>query len=103
VRTGAREPCVVTVAHRDGKVSYGEFHLWLSSGRALVRLDEHREWHATDRDGAATGGSGDVEFRDTDGSAFSASFGETVTRSQALDALAFWLRTGGMLPDLTWS
>ncbi|HEX6040015.1 hypothetical protein, partial [Longimicrobium sp.] len=88
VRLDAVEPCVVLVAHHDGSVSRGEFYVWLSAGRALVRLDEHRERHAMDPAHADSAAGGDAWFRDSDGTTFPAQAGETVSRSQAMDALA---------------
>jgi hypothetical protein len=102
VRADVCEPCVVLVAHHDGAVSRGEFHIWLAAGRALVRLDEHREWHAMDPAWAEFAADGDAWFRDSDGTNFPAQAAETISRSQAIDVLAFWLATGQMLPTLTW-
>lgn len=99
----AGEPCVVLVARHDGAVSRGEFHIWLSAGRALVRLDEHREWHAMDSAWPEFAAGGDAWFSDSNGTAFPAQAAETVSRSHAMDALAFWLQTGQMLPSLTWT
>jgi hypothetical protein len=80
---------VVLVAHHDGAVSPGEFHIWLSAGRALVRLDEHREWHAMDSAHAGFAAGGDAWFADSDGTTFPAQTAETVSRPQAVNALAF--------------
>jgi hypothetical protein len=67
VRTDACEPGVVRVAQHDGAVSRGEFHIWLSAGRALVRLDQHREWHGMDSAHAESAAGGDAWFRDSGG------------------------------------
>jgi hypothetical protein len=103
VRTGAGEACVILVARHDGAISLGELHVWLAAGRALLRVDEHREWYATDPAWSASAASPESEFRDSDGTSFSTPTSETVSQSQALDAMAFWLRAGEMLPDLTWT
>ena len=102
VRLGAREACVILVARHDGAISRGELHVWLAGGRALVRLDEHREWYATDPAWSASAAPPEWEFRDSDGTSFSAPTSETVSRSQAMDVLTFWPRAGEMLPGLTW-
>jgi hypothetical protein len=85
VRADAGEPCVVLVAHHDGAASRGEFHIWLSAGRALVRLDEHREWHAMEPAWAEFTAGGDAWFRDSDGTEFPAQAAETISRSRAMD------------------
>lgn len=82
VRADVCDPCVVLVAHHDGAVSRGEFHIWLSVGRALVRLDEHREWHAMDPAWAEFAAGGDAWFRDSDGTTFRAQAAEAISRSQ---------------------
>jgi hypothetical protein len=84
--------------HANG-VSHGEFHAWLSGDRALVRVDEHREWYARE----PVRPTGDpVEFCDEDGDRFTRPREATVSRPRALAALAHWLSTGRMLPALTW-
>lgn len=100
---GTRDPCVLLVARHGGRVSHGDFNIWLAGDRALVRLDEHREWHAMDPAPGASAAGGDTWFRDSDGAAFPAQAAETVARSQALEALDDWLRTGEMSPALTWT
>jgi hypothetical protein len=99
----ARDPCVLLVGRRSGNVSHGDFHVWLAGDRALVRLDEHREWRAMDPARVASAEMGDTWFRDSDGTPFPAQDAEAVSRSQAMDALAFWLKAGQMLPGLTWT
>lgn len=99
----ATESCLVLVARYHGAVSRGELHVWLSAGRALVRLDEHRDWHATDSAWAESAAGGDAWFTDSDGATFRAQAAETISQPQAMDALVFWLQTGQMLPGLTWA
>lgn len=99
----AGDESVLLVARRDATVSYGDFHIWLAGDRALVRLDEHREWFGIDADCAATASAGDIWFRDSDGASFPAQRAEAVARSQAFEALDYWLRTGKMLPSLNWT
>jgi hypothetical protein len=93
----------VLVARHEGEVSWGDVHLWLAGDRALVRCDEHREWHACDPAWAEVGTASEVWFIDSDGTPFPAAGAETVSRAQAFAALAYWLRTGGMLPTLRWA
>lgn len=81
---------------------YDDFYLWLAGDRALLRIDQHREWLASDPAWASSAGEGEMEFSDENGSSFPMPLAETVSRAQALDALAHWLRTGEMLPDLAW-
>lgn len=103
VRRGAGDPCVVTVAHHEGEISVGEFRIWMASGRAVVRLDEHRDWYAADSEAAAPDSEREMTFIDDDGSFFDAPASGTVSQSQALDALGFWLGTRKKLPTLTWA
>ncbi len=103
VREGADTASYVLVARHEGEVSLGEFHIWLSGDRAIVRLDEHRERYATHPARISSIGGGEIWFRDVDGMPFPAQVAETVTRSRALEALNQWLRTGEMLPGLAWA
>jgi hypothetical protein len=50
---------------------------------------------------AESAAGGDPWFRDSAGATFPAQAAETISRSQAMDSLAFWLQTGQMLPSLT--
>ena len=91
----------ILVGRRGGD----DFLVWLSAERALVRLDAHREWYAADPSVAAAGaaaGGPVVEFQDGAASRFTAPAAATVSRTQALDALAHWMRTGEPAPALTW-
>lgn len=97
----ARDPCVLLVGRHEENVSWGDFYIWLAGDRALVRLDEHREWHAMDPVWVASA-AGETWFRYSEGP-FPAQDAETVSRPQALAALDHWLRTGEMLPSLTWA
>lgn len=99
----AHDPCVLLVGRHEANVSRGDFHLWLAADRALVRLDEHREWRAMDPAWLASAAGGDTGFRDADGTPFPAQAAETLSRSQAFEALEHWLRTGEMLPRLVWA
>lgn len=101
VRACADSLCFVMAAQRDGDRHGDDFYVWLASDRALLRRDEHREWHALDREWASA--AGDLWFTDADGTPFPAQNGETVSRSQAFDALFFCLRTGELLPSLEWN
>jgi hypothetical protein len=89
----------IMVADQASGVSYGELCAWLSGDRALVRVDEHREWYARE----PVPPKGDpVEFDDEDGGSFVEARGATISRQQALTALTHWLATGGMLRTLVW-
>lgn len=99
----ALDPCVLLVGRHEDNVSSGDFHIWLASDRALARLDEHREQYAMDTARAASMAGGDTWFRDSEGTMFPAQQAETLSRSQAFQALGYWLRTGEMLPSLTWT
>ncbi len=93
--------CFVMLTQRDGERYGDDFYVWFAGDRAVVRRDEHRERYAVDPAWAASAPDTVIEFREVEG-AFSARAAETVSRSQALEALTYWLRTGEMLPALTW-
>lgn len=97
------DECVLLVGRHERNITRGDFHIWLSGDRALVRVDEHREWFAIDPARVASATAGDTWFTDSDGTTFPAQNAETVSRSQAFEALDCWLRTGGRLPSLTWA
>lgn len=103
VRTAADADACVLVAWSKGEVSLGEMHIWLANDRALVRLDEHRDWHASGPATLASAPAGDVWFRDSDGAQFPAQAAETVSRALAFEALGHWLCTGEMVPNLVWN
>lgn len=98
-RAAGRSGYIRVGDHADG-ISFGEFHVWLSGDRAIVRLDEHRGWYA--RDPALRGMSGEIPFHDEDGSVFAEALENTIPRVQAMEALARWLATSEKLPELTW-
>lgn len=60
----ARDPCVLLVGRHEGNVSYGDFHICLPGDRALVRLDEQRDWHAMYPAWVASAAPMDTWFRD---------------------------------------
>jgi hypothetical protein len=93
------DPCYVFVAHLAGGVDHGNFNLWRNQGRALVRLDEQSGHAGTHAAGAP---SGDVEFLDEDGSSIRVAGARTVDARLGLEALRFWLRTGGKIQLLDW-
>jgi hypothetical protein len=97
-RLGVR--CAVRVFHQDRQATHTDFFLWVADDRARVRVDEHREWYATDPKLAPTEGT--VEFADRDGSLFSVPMNETVSRQQAMVALADWLDGEEKTSLLTW-
>jgi hypothetical protein len=99
VHANAGGVCCVLLAQRAGDQLVDDFYCWFSADRAFLRRDEHREWYATDLAMAAA--DGEVEFRDEHGPV-PEPLSQTVSRSQAFEAVAYWLRTGELLPTLTW-
>lgn len=97
----ALDPCMLLVSRLGGNVNWGDFYIWLAGDRALVRVDEHRDWYATDPLMTVAEADTELEFRDTHGTFFEL-FAKTVSRAQAFAALDYYLRTGEMLPSLTW-
>ncbi|MBB4634291.1 Imm1 family immunity protein [Longimicrobium terrae] len=99
----ALNACVLLVGCQTRDVSYGDFHVWLAGDRAFLRLDEHREWYARGSALDQSNAESPVEFRTLDGTYFSVPRADTVTRSQAFEALDSWLQTGEMPPSLHWA
>ena len=99
-RSAAAAPAAALLIE-DGARGHGVFFLWLSGDRALVRIDDPVEWYAADP-ALAPDGDGDVAFRDDDGSTFRQPLTRTLSRAQALDALAHWLRTRARTGALEW-
>jgi len=48
LRTATRDLQFLVVADIRNGVDWGNFLIWLRGDRALVRLDQHRDHHATD-------------------------------------------------------
>jgi hypothetical protein len=90
----------VQVFHQDRQVSHTDLLLWVAGDRARVRVDEHREWYAVDASAAPSDAV--VEFVDSDGSTFTERLNETVSRQQAMIALADWLDGEEKTSLLTW-
>ena len=91
-----------------GNLSFGEFMIWLSDERALVRLDEHREHYATDSSITYDIRQGSVTFQDVGQWGFGTeiytqNFDQTVTKAQALAAALHWLETGEKSESLQWT
>lgn len=96
------ETALIFVADIRGRIDYGNFYIWISAGRAIVRLDEHREHYACARDAAAMSNC-EAVFIDEDGSTFYAPLDTTVSVSSAKEALAHWLATGTATTAFLWS
>lgn len=96
------ETAVIFVANIRDQIDYGNFYVWLCTGRAYVRLDEHREHYGSYRD-VSTIPPGEAVFFYEDGSTFSASLSATVSVASAREALAHWLATGRATTALLWS
>ncbi|MBC3916929.1 hypothetical protein H8L32_05520 [Undibacterium sp. CY18W] len=96
------ETSFIVIADIRGNACWGEFLVWRSEGRALVRLNEHREHFASYRDISAIQTS-DVSFLDDDGSVFDIPLANTVSVESAKEALLHWLLTGEATIALLWS
>ncbi|HEV3049928.1 MAG TPA: hypothetical protein VGX50_06455 [Longimicrobium sp.] len=101
----ALDACMLLVTRHEETVNWGDFYIWLAGGRASVRLDEHRDWYATDPEAMPVGDAAaetELEFGDEFGPFFKPR-SKTVSRAQAFEALEYYLRTREMLPSLTWT
>jgi len=96
------ETSFIAIADIRGNVCWGEFLVWRSGGRALVRLGEHREHFASYPDSSAVS-QGDASFLDDDGSEFHVPRANTVSVASAKEALMHWLSTGEKTSALQWS
>ena len=79
----------------------GEFELWCSGARAVARILEHREHDARDPK-AASAGLDDLTFTAEDGSEFTVTFAETVSRELAVEAARAWVRDQSHPSVLAW-
>jgi hypothetical protein len=96
------ETSIIAIADVRGNVCWGEFCVWRSAGRALVRLGEHREHFASYPDTSAVP-PGEAPFLDDDGSEFHEANANTVSVYSAIEALMHWLSTGEKTSALQWS
>ncbi len=94
-------PFVLFVAALGSGVDFGNFLIWSSAERSLVRLHEHREFCAFDPDTQAIDMK-PITFLERDGSSFEEPYASTVGHAQAIAALAHWLPKQGRLPELMW-
>jgi hypothetical protein len=96
------ETSFIAIADIRDNTCWGELLIWCSGGRALVRLNEHREHFASYPDTSSIP-QGDASFLDDDGSTFYIPLANTVSVESAEEALLHWLSTGGTTSALTWS
>ena len=89
------ERAALLVGRRGGD----DLYVWISGARARVRLDQHREWYATeqgDPDGP------EVEFEESPGVTFMQPFAATVSREHAWAAVDHFISVEQPLPALVW-
>jgi hypothetical protein len=89
------ERTAMMVGRRGGD----DLHVWINGDRARVRLDQHREWYATEQrsqDGP------EIEFEEAPGETFVEPFAATVSREQAWAAIDHFLAVEQPLPALVW-
>ncbi|MES2036667.1 MAG: hypothetical protein V4495_02425 [Pseudomonadota bacterium] len=96
------ETSFIAIADIRDNACWGEFLVWRSEGRALVRLNEHRQHFASYQDASAIQ-TGNATFLDDDGSAFHTPLAHTVSIESAKEALVHWLSTGNATTALIWS
>ena len=96
------ETVLIDVTQRRNHFWVGDFVLWRTSGRALVRIGEHREHNARQRCTSAVP-EGEIDFRDDDGSTFTVPLADTIDIDIANCALMHWLVTGEKTDALLWS
>ena len=103
VRLVEDDVAVISIADIRDRTDYGNFYIWIYAGRALVRLDEHREHFACNQEAALDLSPEQVVFQDEDGSRFSMPVAATVNVHSAKEALLHWLATGKRSAALAWS
>jgi hypothetical protein len=91
---------VIMAIDETRHVDHGNFIVLLNSDRAFLRLWEHREFVARDPSLSDRANSV-ISFKDEDGEAFPVPFADTVSRSQAIEALTVWLATGDKISKLS--
>ncbi len=96
------ETVVIAVTQRRNNFCVGDFSVWRSAGRTLVRLGEHRNHDGRQLFDSDTP-TGEVAFRDDDGSNFYVPFAETVDVDVANSAMLHWIVTGDATGALLWS
>jgi len=96
------EPSFIAIADISGNTCWGELLIWQSGGRALVRLNEHREHFASYPETSSITLE-EVSFLDDDGSIFQVPLSNTISVSSAKEALKHWLSTGKTIGTLIWS
>jgi len=96
------ETSFIAIADIRGNTCWGQLLVWRSAGRALVRLNEHREHYASYPDTSSIP-PGDASFLDEDGSTFYVPLANTVSVESAKEALLHWLSTGDTTSALLWS
>ena len=96
------ETVLIDITQRRNHFCVGDFVLWRTSGRALVRIGEHREHNARQRF-TSTVPEGKFDFRDDVGSAFVVPLADTIDIDIANAALMHWLATGEATDALLWS
>jgi hypothetical protein len=80
---------------------YGNLILFINAGRAFVRLLQNQDFVASDPALRARSGSS-ATFVDESGEVFQVPLQNTISKTQALAALHFWLSTLTKTPALWW-
>ena len=92
---------VLNVVRMKDGADYGNFIVFVNAaGLAYVRLLEHRGFHLQRANSAASATTS--VFLSDDGSVFDVEEMSTVPLQTALEALHYWLSTGGKMPGLVW-
>ena len=81
------------------EIDCGSLLIYLNDGQAYIRLHEHCGWIMRDPIRAEHANEA-TQFLDEDGKQFSMSFGNTLSRDQALNLLDCWLSTGDIPSEL---
>jgi hypothetical protein len=81
------------------KIDCGSLLIYFNDGQAYTRLHEHCGWIMRDPLRAEQAHK-PTQFLDEDGKQFSISFGNTLSRAQALNLLDHWISTGDTPAEL---
>ena len=95
-----KSPFFMLVAALGQGVDHGNFLIWGNGQKAIVKLQEHRDFMAIHSENGEDESA--VMFFDSDGSDFTEQMCNTIRHDAAIDALLYWLQSMERTPDLIW-
>jgi len=94
---------LIDIRKINANIDYGNLILFLNRDRAFVRLLEHRDFVAHEREQDVSYQIDiDCTFYDESSEPFHVALSDTISRHSALRALHYWLQHDQTSPELTW-